>query len=79
MIHDFSTDIQTEFFSYLAIASNIPNALTMILNAIFGQKVALKKRLIISLVGVILLFAVVSTMAKINSDNWQSTFLGVTL
>ena len=51
----------------------------MIFNAIFGQKVALKKRLIISLVGVILLFAVVSTMAKINSDNWQSTFLGVTL
>ena len=51
----------------------------MILNAIYGQRIALRFRVAVSLTTVILLFATVSVLAKVDSDDWQTTFMYVTL
>ena len=73
------TELQNQFTSYLAIASNIPNALFVILNALYGQRFALRRRITLSLSGVIVLFIGVTALAQTNSDQWQTTFLIVIL
>ena len=73
------TELQKEFTSYLAIASNVPNALFVILNAMFGQRFQLKHRMFLSLAVVIALFFIVLVFAKANSDQWQHEFLDLIL
>lgn len=63
------------FFYLFRIASNVPNATFIILNVAFGQKVGLKKRVIGSLGMILVLFLVVTFLAKANSDSWQQQFL----
>ena len=43
------TDLQKTFTSYLAIASMIPNAVFVILNASFGQRIKNKTRIMVNL------------------------------
>jgi len=69
------TELQKTFTSYLAIASMIPNAVFVILNASFGQRIKNKTRIMVSLSLVILLFGIVSALAFANSDAWQTLFL----
>ncbi len=69
------TELQKEFTSYLAIASNVPNAVCVILNALFGQQFQLKFRIFISLGTIIVLFFIITVLAKANSDDWQREFL----
>ena len=73
------TELQREFTSYLAIASNIPNAVCVILNAVLGQKIKLKFRLLGSLSAVITLFFLVTIFSKADSDTWQEEFLELVL
>ena len=73
------TELQKEFTSYLAIASNVPNAIFVILNAIFGQRFPLKFRLMASLGSVIVFFSIVTVFSRVDSDSWQETFLVVVL
>ena len=69
------TDLQTEFFSYLAIASNVPNAIFVILNALVGQRVRIKYRLLVSLGFIIVFFFIVLYFTLADSDAWQEEFL----
>ncbi len=69
------TELQKEFTSYLAIASNVPNAVCVILNALFGQRFLLKFRIFISLGTIVVLFFIIMVLAKANSDEWQREFL----
>ncbi len=69
------TELQKEFTSYLAIASNVPNAICVILNAVLGQRFDLKHRLFASMGVIITLFFVVTALARANSDSWQREFL----
>lgn len=69
------TKLQEEFTSYLAIASNIPNAMFVILNALIGQNIQLKYRIFISLGLVIGFFGVVLVFSETNSDEWQKKFM----
>ena len=88
------TELQKEFTSYLgrvrkenlnytiivsAISSNIPNAVFVILNVLFGQRFRLNVRLIGSLSLMATLFIAVLIMTRMDSDTWQSTFLFTTL
>ncbi len=88
------TELQKEFTSYLgrvrkanlnctfifsAISSNIPNAVFVILNVIYGQRFRLNVRLIGSLSLMATLFIAVLIMTRMDSDTWQSTFLLATL
>ena len=73
------TDLQKEFTSYLSIASTVPNATFVIINAIFGQRFSLMKRLTFSLSIMIGMFAVITVLAFINTDSWQRPFLIIIL
>jgi len=73
------TMLQKEFTSYLAIASNIPNAIFVILNVIYGQKFRLNVRIMGSLTVMATLFIGVLIMTRIDSDLWQGWFLASTL
>jgi len=73
------TKLQKEFTPYLAIASNIPNALFVILNVFFGRRFRLNIRLIGALSLMATLFIGVLIMTRIDSDEWQEWFLASTL
>ena len=57
------------------IASNVPNAIFVILNVWIGQKVELRRRIFVSLGFILVLFVVVTGLAKADSDEWQRPFL----
>lgn len=69
------TELQKEFTSMLAIASNVPNATFVILNVAFGQRFDLRKRIFGSLGVILCLFVIVTALARANSDTWQRPFL----
>lgn len=64
---------------FSAISSNIPNAVFVILNVLYGQRFRLNVRLIGSLSLMATLFIGVLIMTRMDSDTWQSTFLLATL
>ncbi|TRY69151.1 hypothetical protein TCAL_02182 [Tigriopus californicus] len=74
-ISSHQTALQEEFTSYLAIASNIPNAMFVILNALVGQNFQLKYRIFVSLGLVIGFFGIVLVFSETNSDDWQKEFM----
>lgn len=69
------TELQKEFTSYLSIASNVPNAIFVIVNAIYGHNFKLSFRIFTSLGSIIGFFLVITVFAKVNSDGWQIPFL----
>ena len=69
--------IKINLFS--AISSNIPNAIFVILNVLFGQRFRLNVRLLGSLTLMATLFIAVLIMTRMDSDSWQMTFLLSTL
>ena len=69
------TDLQKQFTSYLSIASNIPNAIFVILNAVYGAQYSSWKRINISNALMVILFIIISGLAAVNSDQWQELFL----
>jgi len=73
------TMMQKEFTSYLAISSNIPNAVFVILNVVYGQRFRLNVRLLGSLTLMATLFIAVLIMTRMDTDTWQHTFLLTTL
>ena len=73
------TDLQKEFTSYLSIASTVPNATFVIINAMVGQRFSLMKRLTYSLSTMITMFAVITILAFVNTDSWQRPFLIIIL
>ena len=73
------TEMQKDFTAYLAIASNVPNATFVILNAIFGQRFSLRRRIFGSLIVVIVLFMTVMSLSISDSDSWQREFMVIVL
>lgn len=73
------TELQKLFSSYVAIASNVPNATFVILHAIIGHKFRMRLRVIGSQVGEIGVFSLVTLLAILDSDEWQHTFMVLSL
>merc|ERR1719499_2603676 len=73
------TKLQKEFTSYLSIASNVPNAVFVILHALLGHLVGMRLRVLGSQVGQMIVFACITILALVDSDSWQKTFLAVNL
>ena len=73
------TDLQKDFTSYLSIASNIPNAIFVMANAVYGARFSSRKRIMMSNMAVILSFIIISGLAAANSDSWQDTYLCIIL
>ena len=69
------TDLQLNWQSYLSMAMCIPNIIILQLNSLFGHKIKAQPRILTVLVINILLFIVLLTLTKIDSDNWQFEFM----
>jgi len=74
-----SDEMQKMWNSKMAVASMVPNVTMLILNAVFGHRFKTQPRLLVSLVLVIILFAVTAGLTKIPTDHWQSSFMTLTL
>ena len=73
------TDLQKLFASYVAIASNVPNATFIILHAIIGHKFSMKLRLYGSQIGMAFTLSLITILSILDSDSWQDEFLALTL
>ena len=76
---DQLTELQKIYNSYLAIAANVPNAIFVILTALFGYKFNMKLQIFGSQAMISIIFSVVSVLAIVNTDDWQETFLYLNL
>ena len=73
------TPLQLAWNSYLSISNMIPNLGMLLLNATMGHKMPMRPRLLGSLIGIIILFIVTDIMTQVNTDSFQTGFLGLTL
>ena len=73
------TPLQLAWNSYLSISNMIPNLGMLLLNATMGHKMPMRPRLLGSLIGIIILFVVTDIMTQVNTDSFQTGFLGLTL
>ena len=73
------TPLQLSWNSYMSIANMIPNLGMLLLNATIGHKIPMRPRLVVSLIGIIILFIVTDAMTRVNTDAFQDGFLVVTL
>ena len=71
--------MQLAWNSYLSISSMIPNVIFLFLNAFLGHKVRSQPKLLAALILIIVLFIFSDIMTKVNTDNWQHHFMGLTL
>lgn len=73
------TALQTFFESYLAIAANLPMLVSLCINSLYGQRFSSKKRLYVSLFVMLVVFAITTIFAKIDTDQIQTTFFAITI
>ncbi|KAF5287218.1 hypothetical protein FQA39_LY15995 [Lamprigera yunnana] len=73
------TILQASFTSYVCIASNIPCLMFLIINAVFNKRITLNKRMIGSLLLMLVLFIATTVFVKINTDKWQDLFFFTTM
>ncbi|XP_053694525.1 equilibrative nucleoside transporter 1 [Sabethes cyaneus] len=73
------TPRQLEFQSDLSIAASVPSTLFLVLNACFGHRISLQIRMAGSLVMMLLVFIWTTTLAQVDTDQWQDTFFLITL
>lgn len=71
--------LQTFFTSYLAVAANIPFLLSMILSMLYGHRFSQKRRLYISLIIMLVVFATTTLFVGINTDSYQNVFFAITM
>lgn len=76
---DRPTEMQLSFPSYMAIASNIPGAITTILHSGFGQRVSVGTRMAWSLTVLFLSFTSLMVLSIPDSDQWQARFLHIVI
>ncbi|KAJ8927108.1 hypothetical protein NQ314_020381 [Rhamnusium bicolor] len=73
------TPLQAEFTSYLSIASAFPNLIFLILNTAVSHRISLNKRVIGSLLFMLLLMLLTLVFINIDTDKWQQIFFGITI
>ncbi|KAG7213809.1 hypothetical protein KM043_003025 [Ampulex compressa] len=73
------TDLQASFTSYLNVASALPNTIFLIVNAFISNRISLRLRMVGSQCTILFLFIITTALVKVNTDDWQNTFLIITL
>ncbi|KAJ8979198.1 hypothetical protein NQ317_016833 [Molorchus minor] len=73
------TPLQTEFTSYLSVASSIPNLIFLALNTAISHRISLNTRVLGSLAFMLLLMLQTVIFINLNTDQWQQLFFGITL
>ncbi|KAL1506038.1 hypothetical protein ABEB36_005473 [Hypothenemus hampei] len=73
------TTLQAEFTSYITVASALPSLLFLILNAFISHKISASKRILGSLICMLVLMLVTLAFVLIDTDKWQYSFFMLTL
>ncbi|KAJ8919549.1 hypothetical protein NQ315_002171 [Exocentrus adspersus] len=73
------TPLQAEFTSYLSVASAVPNLIFLVLNTAISHRISLNKRVIGSLLFMLLLMLLTLAFVNINTDDCQQLFFGLTI
>ncbi|KAK4886608.1 hypothetical protein RN001_002879 [Aquatica leii] len=73
------TSLQTNFTSYISIASNVPGTIFLMLNVVLNKRILLNTRMITSFLLMLFLFIVTTAFVKINTDDWQEQFFIITI
>lgn len=73
------TRLQATFEGYLTVASTLPNLLFNFITALLIQRISVKKRMVGSLLLIIVMFLLTVIMVKVNTDSWQKGFFQLTL
>ncbi|XP_050299613.1 equilibrative nucleoside transporter 3-like [Anthonomus grandis grandis] len=73
------TPLQAEFTSYISVASAVPNLVFLVLNAAIAHRVSANKRILASLLFMLLLMLVTLIFVLIDTDKWQHGFFMITL
>uniref|UniRef100_A0A1A9WKL8 Equilibrative nucleoside transporter 1 n=1 Tax=Glossina brevipalpis TaxID=37001 RepID=A0A1A9WKL8_9MUSC len=71
--------MQKSFACYLTITASCSGTSFLILNAIFGQRVSIRLKILGTLCTILLLFAITTGFVEINTDTWQEQFFLITL
>lgn len=79
VINPKRTTLQAEFTSYVSVASSVPNIVFLVLNTALTHRISLQKRIVGSLLFMLILFIATTVFVKINTDKWQETFFTITL
>ncbi|XP_044002049.1 equilibrative nucleoside transporter 2-like isoform X2 [Aphidius gifuensis] len=74
-----SSKLQNYFTAYLDTASAVPYSVFVIVNIFMHKWISWRIRVIITQLGIIMLFLVSTIFVKINTDEWQHLFLKITL
>ncbi|XP_076252806.1 equilibrative nucleoside transporter 1 [Rhynchophorus ferrugineus] len=73
------TQLQAEFTSYISVASAVPSLLFLILNTAISHRVSLNKRILGSLIFMLIFMIQTLVFVVIDTDQWQYLFFVVTL
>ncbi|XP_037882702.1 equilibrative nucleoside transporter 1 [Glossina fuscipes] len=71
--------LQKSFPCYLTITASISGTSFLVLNAIFGQRVPVRLKILGTLCVILLLFAITTAFVELNTDAWQELFFALTL
>ncbi|XP_046860507.1 equilibrative nucleoside transporter 3-like [Xenia sp. Carnegie-2017] len=74
-----NTNYQDEFENFFSLAACGPLLLAFLLNTMFKHKAPLKKRIIVPLILMIVIFIVTTILVKIDVHKWKGLFFAITL
>ncbi|XP_023301685.2 equilibrative nucleoside transporter 1 isoform X1 [Lucilia cuprina] len=73
------TPMQKSFACDLTLTASISGTTFLILNAIYGQKVSLRLKMLGTLLVILLIFIITTAFVEVNTDKWQEQFFLITL
>jgi len=73
------TDLQLFWGNHISLVSMAPNFLFLLLNVVWGHRLAVRPRVLLPLALNTLLFLASSLLTQLDTDSWQTGFYGLTL
>ncbi|XP_022093011.1 equilibrative nucleoside transporter 1-like isoform X2 [Acanthaster planci] len=71
------TSLETSFESYFSVAAMVPNLIFQMINLAVQHRISLQIRVMVPLIGMLILFVLTTTLAKVDTDEWQIWFFAV--
>ncbi|ALC38510.1 Ent1 [Drosophila busckii] len=73
------TPMQKSFSCDLTLTATISGTTFLLLNAVYGQHVSLRSKMLVTLITILVLFGITTGFVEINTDTWQEQFFLITL
>ncbi|KAM7351686.1 equilibrative nucleoside transporter 1 [Cochliomyia hominivorax] len=73
------TPMQRSFACDLTLTASISGTTFLILNAIYGQRIPLRLKMLGTLIVILIIFIITTGFVEVNTDKWQEQFFLITL